>query len=430
MKKSLSFLATMSLMLSLCSCGNNIPNEPSLATNTGTSMFNQIMETEDGYYYNATCFGDLSLHYYDKATGSSLFLCAKPECTHDGNSFCTATCGGFGGMYTAMYGDYIYISAIDSGEERSEFKLLRASVDGTELTEVCSFMNYNTKEECCRLFGDDTRSMVIHRGYAFVPYFIVTNQEDGAGVGGTAVINVENGKYNLLTEYDSSVTRGPESVTADGDYFYYLINNNGNMTETEIWRYNFITNKEEKLTLRESLYDYIGATFNTTGIRNYMPIDGKIWYIWYDYHNTRAEMFIYNPEDDSTIKPEQFVDKLCTITEEYDDNGELLSINYKTFVQPVIKYDGEYLYIAEKGFYGIEYYDDYLYPFKLHIFTLEGEELGSFIYERESAAQINIVNKTVYIQTTSGVEYCAVSDIINGKTEWKKLYSFEQNEVE
>lgn len=424
MKKILLLLAASSLVLSLCSCGNNIPEEPSVATNIGTSMFNQIMETEDGYYYNeAMAFNELSLRFYDKATGKDLFLCAKPECTHDGNSFCAATAGGLNTCYTAMYGDSIYIAAIDRSEERREYKLLKASLDGTELTEICTFMNVNETESSVMHLNDES-SMVIHNGYAFVPYSISTSDEAAfqAGRTGAAVINLKNGKYKLITEYDLNLSRGPWDITADGDYFYYNVFYYENTSKNEFWRYNFKTGEEEKLALKESISDYIGANF-AEGLWNYAVIDGKIWYIRTD--PLRQEMFVYNPDDNSTVKMEQFDEKLMNTEVTVMSDGEVRT-HISTYADPRIRYDGEYLYIAEHGFYGSMYNE---WDMKLHIFNPDGEELGGFVYEREGACQINILNKIVYLQSAEGVKYCSVEDIINGNTEWKALYEFTDHVI-
>lgn len=48
-----------------------------------------IMKTENGYYYYDVLSG--ALRYYDIASGKNMYLCNKPECKHDGNSFCVAT---------------------------------------------------------------------------------------------------------------------------------------------------------------------------------------------------------------------------------------------------------------------------------------------------------------------------------------------------
>lgn len=419
MKKSLSLLTAISLMLSLCSCENNIPKEPSLATNTGTSMFNQIMETEDGYYYNeAMAFNELSLRFYDKATGKDLFLCAKPECTHDGNSFCAATAGKLKTCYTAMYGDGIYITVLDRKEERTEYKLLKASLDGTELTEICTFLNVNNAEENPVIMMSTSNNMVIHRGYAFVPYFISTSESGMMGKTGAAVIDIQSGKYELISELDMSETLGIENITADGDCFYYTAYFS-NTRENRFYSYNFKTKEEKEIPEISKISNY--------EIDSYTPVDGKLWFVANTDGMMTNDVYIYDSKTNTTEKSEVFTQKLGELTEIYDTEGNLQTVNFDIYTLAKLRYDGEYLYVAERGFFGRDYNE---WEMQLHIFTLDGEELGSFIYEREGACQMNIVNSTVYIQTTGGVEYCAVSDIIDGKTEWKKLYSFEQNEVE
>ena len=141
MKKINSTFAVACIAFSLTGCNKNIPMQDCLNTNMGTTNYHQIMKTENGYYYNATSLGDMSLRYHDNATGKDIYLCAKPECTHDGgDKFCTATSKGFRVYYTGIYGSNIYIAASETDGKQISFKLLKASLDGTELTEVCTFV--------------------------------------------------------------------------------------------------------------------------------------------------------------------------------------------------------------------------------------------------------------------------------------------------
>ena len=89
MKKLILTLAAACIALTLTGCNNTTPTEDYLNTNKGSSAYHPIMKTENGYYYNDPMEG-LGLKYHDNATGKDIYLCAKPECSHDGNSFCTA----------------------------------------------------------------------------------------------------------------------------------------------------------------------------------------------------------------------------------------------------------------------------------------------------------------------------------------------------
>ena len=61
------------LFLVLTGCGKNqVPVEDYIRTNPATSGMNPIMKSDTGYYYCTTEYGDMSLHYYDVASGQNI----------------------------------------------------------------------------------------------------------------------------------------------------------------------------------------------------------------------------------------------------------------------------------------------------------------------------------------------------------------------
>ena len=421
MKKLISTLAAACIAFTLTGCNNTTPIEDCLNTNKGTSTYHHIMKTENGYYYNAVQFGDMALRYHDNVTGHDIYLCAKPECTHNGDKFCTATSEGFHVLYTQLYDNNIYITATESDGKRVYLKLLKASLDGTKLTEVCTIVQTSGSEKGIRLIHGDPCTMILHRGYAFIPYYLASHDTEIFGKAGLASVNLSDGSVQYLPEYEQSETKGYMDVTPYGDYIYYTMN-----TSYELHRYHFKTGKEEILPLRENLKETYGNGFskNLGKLTNYTVIDNKVWYVCGGDVAAKPSVFIYDPDANTTTLVEAFEDKLLTTTEEYDENGELYSITDHYYISPKPMYDGTYFYIAEGGFYGSEYSDR---DMTVHIFTLEGERLGGFVFQRKGACQINILDETFYIQTTEGTVCCPVADVISGNIEWKQLYQFDQN---
>lgn len=419
MKKIISTFALACIAFTLTGCNNNTPMEDCLITNMGTNNYNQIMKTENGYYYNATNLGKISLRYHDTTTGNDIYLCAKPECTHDGDKFCTATSEGFYVQYTGMSGGNIYIAATEADGKQVHYKLLKASLDGTELTEICTFVQTTGSDRGIMARYDDPRAMILHRGYAFIPYYLSAHETEIKGRAGLAIVNLSDGSVQYMPEYEQSETDGYQNITPYGDYIYYTMN-----SKTEMHRYNFKTGKDEILPLKENLKETYGNDFSKdlTDLKNYTIIDDKVWYIC-----GNVSMFIYDPNANTTTLVEEFEGKLYNETKEYDENG----VRYVTFLIPygVAKpmYDGRYLYIAEGGFYGSEYSKS---DIKVHIFTLEGNRLGGFLFERSDygSCQINILDETFYIQTKEGTVCCPVSNVISGNIEWKEVYQFENGE--
>ena len=421
MKKLISTLAAACIAFTLTGCNHTTPMEDCLNTNKGTSTYHHIMKTENGYYYNAVQFGDMALRYHDNATGHDIYLCAKPECTHNGDKFCTATSEGFHVLYTQLYDNNIYITATESDGKRVYLKLLKASLDGTNLTEVCTIVQTRGSEKGIRLIHGDPCTMILHRGYAFIPYYMASHDTELFGKAGLASVNLSDGSVQYLPEYEQSETKGYMDVTPCGDYIYYTMK-----TSYELHRYHFKTGKEEILPLRENLKETYGNGFskNLGKLTNYTVIDNKVWYVCGGDVAVKPSVFIYDPDANTTTLVEAFEDKLLTTTEEYDENGELYSITDDYYISPKPMYDGTYFYIAEGGFYGSEYSDR---DMTVHIFTLEGERLGGFVFQRKGACQINILDETFYIQTTEGTVCCPVADVISGNIEWKQLYQFDQN---
>ncbi len=420
MKKIISTFAVACIAFTLTGCNNKIPMEDCLNTNIGTTNYNQIMKTENGYYYNATNFKNMSLKYHDNTTGNDIYLCAKPECTHDGDKFCTATREDFDVQYTGMYGNNIYISVNEVDGKQVYCKLLKASLDGTELTEICTFIQTGDSARGIGQINEDSRAMILHRGYAFIPYRLITHETAFRGTAGLAIVNLSDGSVQYMPEYEFPETNGYMDVIPYGNYIYYTM-----MSGTEFHRYNFKTGEDEILTLKENLKETYGQTFYGK-LENYTIIDDKVWYI----HGADPSIFIYDPNANTTILVEEFEGKLLYEKEEYDENGLLYAIHIDDYDDPKPKYDGKYLYIAEGGFYAIKGTYSPPMELKVHIFTLEGDRLGGFIFKEEETGsyQLNILDETFYIQSNKGTIFCSVSDVISGNIEWKELYQFENRE--
>ena len=431
MKKLLSTLAAACIALTLTGCNNTTPMEDYLNTNKGSSTYHPIMKTEKGYYYNNNPTGSLALKYHDNTTGDDIYLCAKPECTHDGNDFCAATNKGSYVLYMGMYESNIYIASLGAGEGL-HCKLLKASLDGTELTEICTFVQTaNTPESSIALYRD-THAMVLHRGYACIPYTLVDRMA-GIATTGLAIIHLSDGSVQYMPEYEHEHSIKAQAnyytnVIPYGDYIYYT------MSKTEFHRYNFKTGEDEILPFKESLTETYGDKFakKIKDFDTYTIIDGKVWYFCGGIKQAPSTLFIYDPDANTTTLVEGFGEKLLAETTTYDYTGEPYSVSTNYCVSPQPMYDGKYLYIVGQGFYASDLVggnivadpDDY-YDMVVHILTLEGERLGGFVFPRTTTCQVNIVDETFYMQTPEGTVYCSVADVIAGNIEWKELYQFK-----
>lgn len=127
-----------------------------------STTYKGICTTEDTIYFftqpaaNASCF----LHFTDIASGVTMPLCSKPECTHKDNACNAYLAGGMDVYGLRIYEGKIYWMAC----EDYGLKLMRMNVDGTD-REVMFALDYNTYKELTRL---GTPTWVIHRGYIYI----------------------------------------------------------------------------------------------------------------------------------------------------------------------------------------------------------------------------------------------------------------------
>ncbi len=415
--RTLAMLTAACAVLSLSGCTGSdkaYGGSDFVGGNPAYSMC-QVMETENGYYNTA-----MGLAYYDKATGKALYLCSKPECTHDGSDFCTAT---FGDMYISssyMYGDYIYISGAEISEnEDLQYKLLRAKNDGTELTEVGTFQK--TKGEQMFLEHRNNRQLVIHRDWAVIPFddFDLPTLMENASLN-TMLMNINTGEYKRLPEGDYKVTDtqyGQGSYFPSGEWLYYVIEPKNYINTKHLYRYNFETGITERVDVTPRLTDF--AVY-----------DGYIYYTIPAADNEPSKLFRYD-----------------ITSGENTDISQGLTINGKAPTDLGIKCDGEYILIQDEAhkspFEGIffdseqvTYAISYMQGEKLCEFTVTLEQTGTHEFETK------LVNGNIYLcyeyvlMTENGIESvfsgiesalsCPIEDILSGKADWTEAFSFTE----
>ena len=73
-----------------------------------------FLGTEDAALDKSAAGSSSALRYYDEASGETVYVCAKPNCLHDGNEFCTATTRTYTLLSDPVYLDgYVYAIASD-----------------------------------------------------------------------------------------------------------------------------------------------------------------------------------------------------------------------------------------------------------------------------------------------------------------------------
>jgi len=111
-----------------------------------------------------------ALKYFDAESGETVFVCAKPNCLHDGNEFCTATTKNYLALCEPVWLDgYVYMVAASNNElnknpdncTKYPVVLLRYSPDGTEITELTQI---HFSENPYNTYAD----MIAHRGQLWI----------------------------------------------------------------------------------------------------------------------------------------------------------------------------------------------------------------------------------------------------------------------
>ena len=401
------------LFLVLTGCGKNqVPVEDYIRTNPATSGMNPIMKSDTGYYYCTTEYGDMSLHYYDVASGQNIYLCSKPECRHDGNAFCTATSEKYDVNSVYFYGGSLYLSVLETTDTEFLFKLLRVSADGSELTEVVTYLTLNKTSLRALIGGEE---MMIHRGVAVLPYTLISIDGtivagDIAGVTGVCLYDLATGELTQLPELEySTYNPGRTRFTGYGDYIYFHTRINRKNT---LARYCLSDGTVEELGLK--------STFNG----KYEVIDEDT--IYYSY--TGDYLFEYN----ISTKENTQHDSVFVTTQEYWNPV------FKEYVEKKASYtctdmvsDGTYLYVGDavsfhgtgKGNQGSIVYSDgteekiqsYVHVLDRDLNEVVKVEIGTEPYlGYEEYFSLAILDDMVYLQTKPAVFICPLEKFLKG----------------
>lgn len=407
------------------------PTRDSTQSNVGSNAFNQIMENEYGFYYNSAYFDKLSLHFYDKETGKTIYLCGKPECLHDGNEFCTATSNRYLSMSTALYGDKLYISVIDDpGNDREDFKwkLLAAGFDGSSLSEVCEIVKSEINYTPVNRIGGLYQCMVLHRGKALVPYSLhdpSTVNDHYSYILGYTVIDLATGKIEYTEEF---VNMEAGNYKAAGNAFYYLAENEEKSTDKkgvyDIYRYDITAKKSERLDIYESLGAYLGHEPETYGCPSFVVADNKIWFISGDYTLKDNGIYVY---DLATGETRSFTELEEISPDQMNSAGRTISVPFTIYGSEDLTYDGKYLYLSNLRF--TQAYDPH--DPNIRVIGTDGKYYGEIKYDFGSYHghySVSFLNGNVYLQTTERVISAPVDDILQGQDSWQEIFTFQDVE--
>ncbi|MBE6843654.1 MAG: hypothetical protein E7510_12615 [Ruminococcus sp.] len=198
-----------------------------------------VMETENGYYYNV-CDMNLSLRYTEKTTGKDIFLCARPECMHDGNEKCTATYNFLEISNSILYDNSIYFVANIRDDETMGYALFKASTDGASLDKVGDVITIRKPQSADDgiNFSSAIDNFIIHKGYAYIPYSLGQHSYAGFLGAGMVRMNIRTGETESIYDYNDDYfsSQFVSVMSACGEYVYYRLW--GNSSTGGVHRYN------------------------------------------------------------------------------------------------------------------------------------------------------------------------------------------------
>lgn len=374
--------------IALCGCSKGDVKTDHSQLPPDTPYCKNIMETESGYYYNVT--QTLSLRYTEKATGNDIFLCAKPECMHDGNEACTATYNNLIVTKPVLYNGYIYFLGKFKTKETTGYSLYKAALDGSSLDKITDVVEERIPPQYEECLCEHSR-LIIHKGYAYVSYNIGTSYLDFVQ-SGFEKVDIQTGKTETIFKHDDySKSLSYHLLAGYGDYFYYCDQNFSFSPEssTNICRYNIKTGESEKIVLDDENI----MTFSCVNDEN----------IYFRYFNREKEAVMLKGYNVETFEP--------------DDNE--INTEERVISSDVLFYDNKFIFRGDK---------------EIRILSNEGELLGTFSDEliENSARSIesifDISNGRIFMSAGDSEEEkevfcCKIDDILNGKGEWEKAYT-------
>ena len=318
MKKPAYFIAAILSALLLCSCTNGGEELPE--DNTANHWGSPIMETDKGYFSNAVNY--MYLRYYEKNSDNELFLCARPECMHEGGDGCTATYKGLRVVNTLMYDGSIYIYTVGEEDGTVAFSLYRAAADGTTITKVGdAFSVENSAGEDYDFFS---LHFIIHKGKAYLPYHLKFGGSTyGFAGSGLVEIDIFTGKTKQISSGESYFSPYPRELQGSGEYVYFDWSSYNTPTQTKA--YNINTGE-----IKEVMF------FQAAGKDR--------CYSWASYDDGTAGLYAFPKDLEVSEDPEHTYEEMELIIEKFD--GKPSEIMY---------YDGKIIVAFDEK---IEIYDE------------------------------------------------------------------------
>jgi hypothetical protein len=435
MKKRSLLLVLMAVLMALTACSSK---QKELSDDTPWNHgYHAIMETEDGYYTNQVypvrgIRTAQSLRYVEKSSGISVLLCNKPECAHEGEVNCEATYKTIQPLNTLLYDGAIYILGVEYHGNNVAINLYRGSLDGSTLDKVgCVVQADNLREEevytrpinspYLLLQGVLDESFIIHRGYAYIPYFLQIGK-GAKGVKGQGICRMDLSSGETEEIYQTvNLSEGiPMRVTGVGDYVYFIIAPSGTFGKTR--RYVISTKEvQDVITTKENGKKGYEKPY-------FMFSEDRYYGMKRMEEANQLSITAYDAQTMQEVKEESFVindfsgDYAMDLVDTFLYDG-MIVLGTRT---KACFYDKQGAPLGEIDVCGIDHFSDVNQHFWESYKICNGKLY--FLYNNrfsESGGTADCVNDIWYSYLIWDVYSCPLEDILQGQGEWQKAYSVE-----
>lgn len=266
--KKIILIFTIAFSLFCTGCDNKEQISNSNPETTQSSLDYVIDNLSSITYMNngVIYYDDYRLYYFDTESNLSTIICSDPSCKHekptyDKKSDCMAVIDGMNINSLAYIGDKLYFSYGESGEEFTYKTFFTADIDGSN------------RREIAKVAAENIENTVYTDSSIIVSYTNTLDLTDGNSVSlneltewesGIYSIDITDGKTQLISTHMGNHGK-INKMSCDGENVYYLFEyTEGIINQSELYKYNIKSQKEEKLNCFEN--SYFNGGFSSTGM--------------------------------------------------------------------------------------------------------------------------------------------------------------------
>lgn len=419
-----------------------------------------VMETENGYYTNkglVRYFFDVEtvngaktvypqhLCYFDKENKSTVVLCDKAECEHNGDENCVGSYKGVDVIHTTLYDGMIYIYCLEEKDTLLEFNLYKAALDGSSIDKVgTAFSVENTdkkdfiRKAVSRYDVQDT--FIIHKGMAYLPYYLrIGKTSSGFKGGGLVQMDLKTGAVKSVYEMEQFRSNYPVNLFGAGDYVYMMLTSDGAYSGGGGKRY--CISKEEL----QEFYQYeVYADEIEEG--QYVRAATRADVVTDKYILNLRDRYFYDPETQTTTGGSVVVEAYDVVGGIYREEAEFtvdISLEeYNEFCSFLKVSDVLVIATVDRVlFYGLdeENWGHKLseMPYEYEGGKLSHDYVSSVFFSSTNGKLYKTITETLYYGVggyverldayffAAKVECCSMEDILAGKGQWQYAYSYE-----